>query len=504
MSSDYDAIIIGSGLGGLSCGTYLALKGQKVLILEKHISAGGYAASYQRGPYKFARAHMIGGVGKDQYMAKFFDLCGVAERIEFLKIKVIRAVFPNHDIRFPSGDLEGVIAVLEENFPDEKEGIRNLFNEMVKVYKDVIKFFYSTAPMWQQLPIFPFRYKSLFSVMKKTVKELLNKHLKNEKLKALVFANWGYYGLPPSKLNVLGVAAHIDYSMEGGYYPKGGNQVVPDAFMKVLRQNYGEILFGSEVSTIIVKNGKAIGVVTKNGEKYLGKNIISNADPLATFHSFIGKEKLPAKFLAKMDRMEPSVSGFNVNLGLDEDFKATLDNSDDFDIVVSNTYDQDEDFQRSLNCEVEEASFFITLFSNVDASLAKGNRFVMSLLQKQSYDYWKKFEAAYAAGHKDEYNKEKDRMAGILIKRAEKVIPNMSKHIEAIEVETPLTMKKYTNNLNGALYGWTNTIKQFTPMDRTPKIPVKNLYLSSAWAFPGEGQATTVACGYRLGRQLVG
>ena len=155
MSSDYDAIIIGSGLGGLSCGTYLALKGQKVLILEKHISAGGYAASYQRGPYKFARAHMIGGVGKDQYMAKFFDLCGVAERIEFLKIKVIRAVFPNHDIRFPSGDLEGVIAVLEENFPDEKEGIRNLFNEMVKVYKDVIKFFYSTAPMWQQLPIFP-------------------------------------------------------------------------------------------------------------------------------------------------------------------------------------------------------------------------------------------------------------------------------------------------------------------------------------------------------------
>jgi all-trans-retinol 13,14-reductase len=129
---------------------------------------------------------------------------------------------------------------------------------------------------------------------------------------------------------------------------------------------------------------------------------------------------------------------------------------------------------------------------------------VASLIQLHPYSYWTKFEAAYNLKDKEEYNKEKDRLASILIKRAEKVIPNLSKHVEVIEIATPLTLKRYTGNFNGALYGWANTVKQFSPLDRGTKIPIKNLHLCSAWTFPGEGQGPTVACGYRLGRQLVG
>ena len=506
VSSNYDAIIIGSGLGGLSCAAYLAKNGKKVLVLEKHSIPGGYAASFRRGAYTFdAGLHMIAAVGKDQDMAKFFEWCGVAENIDFLKIKyLMRTVFPEHDIRFPSGNLEGVLSVLEENFPDEKEGIRSLFKEMVKVYDDIIRFFASTAPMWQQLPVFPFLYKSLFPVMKKTVKQLLDKHLADDKLKALLFANYGFFGLPPSKLSVLGLCANVGYWMKGAYYPKGGNQVVPNAFVDMVKLNDGDILFGEEVASIIVESGKALGVVTEKGEKYLGQNIISNASAIETFHKLVGKEKLPASFVAKMDNMEPSVSGFIVYLGLDESFAAALKNTQDYDIIISDTYDLDKDFEWILNCDVQKASFFVTLYSNVDSSLAKGNRFVASMLQSQPYSYWKKFEAAYSTGNKDEYNKEKDRFAGILIKRAEKVVPELSKHIEVIEIATPLTLKRYTGNFNGALYGWANTIKQFSPMDRMTKTPIKNLHLSSAWTFPGEGQATVVACGCRLGRRLIG
>ena len=92
----------------------------------------------------------------------------------------------------------------------------------------------------------------------------------------------------------------------------------------------------------------------------------------------------------------------------------------------------------------------------------------------------------------------------MLIKRAEKVIPSLSKHIEVIEIATPLTFKRYTGNYNCAIMGWANNVRQFSPMDRIDKIPIKNLYLSSAWSFPGEGQAPTVACGYRLGKQIIG
>jgi all-trans-retinol 13,14-reductase len=502
----YDAIIIGSGLGGLSCGAYLAKNCRKVLILEKHSAPGGYATSFRKGAYNFnTTLHMIDGVGKGQTMAKYFEHCGIVDQIEFFKLKyLMRMVFPEHDIRLPSGNLEEVITLFEENFPEEKEGIRSLFKEMLRIYDDIIRFLSSTAPMWQQLPVFPFRYKSLFPAMKKTIRQLLDKHLKDDKLKALLFANYCFFGLPPNKLNVYALFANVDYWMEGAYYPKGGNQVIPNAFVDLIEKNNGDIFFGTEVSSIIVENGTALGVVTKEGEKYLGKNIISNASAMETFNNFVGERELPAKFFAKMVKMEPSVSAFIIYLGLDESFKSSLENTNDYDICISDTYNQDKDYDWILNCEVEKASFFVTLYSNVDISLAKDNRFVASIVQGQPYNFWKKFEAAYNAGNKEEYNKEKDRIAGILIRRAEKVVPELSKHIETIEIATPLTLKRYTGNFNGALYGWANTVNQFTPMDRLTQLPIKGLYLSSAWTFPGEGQASTVACGYRLGRNLIG
>jgi phytoene dehydrogenase-like protein len=505
-SSDYDSIIIGSGLGGLSCASYLAKHGQKVLVVEKHGVPGGYATSYSRSDYKFdGGLHMLSGVGDGQSLTKFFEWCGVADNLEFLRIKyLIRAIFPEHDIRLPSGDLEGVIAVLGSNFPEEKENIRRLLKEMSSIYGDIMKFLFSSAPMWQQLPVFPFRYKSLFSAMKKTVKQLLDKYLKDSQLKALLFANCGFYGLPPSKLSMLGSFANISFWTDGAYYPKGGNQVVPDAFVTSIKRSKGEILLNSEVTSIIIENGRAIGVATKNGQKYYATNIISNACATETFQKLVGADRLPAKFNAKINKMEPSISAFGVSLGLDDDFKKSLNNSEDYEIIVSETYNQDQDFEWVLNGDIEKASFFITLYSNVDSSLAKNGKFVMSISQLSPYSQWTRFENAYNEGNKDEYNKEKDRLASILIKRAEKVIPGLSKHIEVVEVATPLTLRRYTKNLDGAIVGWANTTNQFSPMDKPVKTSIKNLHLCSAWAFPGEGQASSVACGYRLGRQLIG
>ncbi len=221
-----------------------------------------------------------------------------------------------------------------------------------------------------------------------------------------------------------------------------------------------------------------------------------------TLYNLLGNKKSSAK----LRKMEPSISAFIVYLGLDEDFKSTLKNTDDYEIIVSQNYNLDEDYQCTLNYEFEKAAYIITLSSNVDPSLAKKNKFVASLIQLQPYSYWAKYQETYDARNKEEYNKEKDQQAGLLIKRAEKIIPNLSKHIEVIEIATPLTLKRFTSNTNGACYGWANTVKQFLPfsppLGRVIKMPVKNLYLSSAWAFPGEGQATAVACGYRVGKLI--
>ena len=501
---NYDAIIIGSGLGGLSSAAYLARNGERVLVLEKHSIPGGYATSFKRSDYTFDAAfHMLDGVGKGQFWRSFFDKCGIEDSVEFIKLKYsFRIIFPEHDIRLPSGSLQEVINILEQNFPNEKEGIRSLFKEMVNIYNDLCKFLPKTSPIWQQLPTFPFRYRSLFSSMTKTAKKIISKHIRDEKLIGLLLANYGYFGLPPSKSNILNLTANTGYWMEGSYYPAGGAQMTANALVAQIELNNGDVKLNSEVASILLDKGRAVGVQTAAGERYFAKNIISNTSAEQTLHSLLGNKKLPAK-LAKM---ELSISAFIVYLGLDENFRSTLNNTDDYEIIVSQNYNLDQDYQYTLDYKFEKATYIITLSSNVDPSLAKKKKFAASLIQLHPYSYWAKYQKNYDAKNKEEYNKEKDRQAGILIKRAEKIIPNISKHIEVIEIATPLTLKRYTGNTDGACYGWANTVKQFLPfsppLGRATKMPIKNLYLSSAWTFPGEGQATTVACGYRVGKQI--
>ena len=226
---------------------------------------------------------------------------------------------------------------------------------------------------------------------------------------------------------------------------------------------------------------------------------MSSANAAETVHNLLGK-----KATLKLDAMENSISAFIVYLGLDETFKSTLGAVDDYEIVVSSNYDLDRDYQYTIDYDFEKAAYVISLHSNVDSSLAKNGKFVLSLVQLHPFSYWAKYQEAYNSGEKEEYNGEKDRLAGILIKRAESIIPGISKHIEVVEIATPLTLERFTGNPNGACYGWANTVKQFSPLNRVVKVPVKNLHLSSAWTFPGGGQTAVIASGYRLARQLIG
>lgn len=504
----YDAIIIGSGLGGLSCGSYLALNGWKVLVLEKHNVSGGYASSFKRGDFTFdVCLHMLNGVAKGERMYTLFEWCGVADRIKFKKLNYFgRVIFPEHDFRLPNNGLKDIVSVLENQFPHEKTGINSLFEEMEKIYEDQIKFSASSMPLWLKLAFFPLLYRSLFPVVKKTSSQLLDKHINDEKLRAIIYANWLFYGLPPSKLNITyGVLPNISYWMKGAYYPEGGNQVIPDAFVDVIKENGGEIVFNREVSRIITEGNVAVGVETSKGDNYKGNVIVSNISPHDTFGRLIDSELIPQKLRNRTNEMELSGSHFIVYLGLGEEFTAGLTNREDYEFFVSDTYDHDLDYQWSMNCEVDKASYELVLYSNVESSTAKGNKYIIGLTQNQSYAYWQKFEADYFARNKEEYKKEKERMAKILIKRAERIIPDISQHIEVIEIATPLTLKRFTSNPMGASYGWANLVTQSNPLQRSPqKTPIKNLYLSSAWTFPGEGQTATVRCGYGLGKTLIG
>ena len=128
----WDAVIIGSGLGGLSCAAGFARQGFKTLVLEQHGIPGGYATTFRRpGGFVFDASLHSTGVdernGVPNLIAGFPEITDVT----FAPHKVLyRAVFPDHDIRVPHRNVDGYTKLLADAFPEEKAGIDSLFQTM--------------------------------------------------------------------------------------------------------------------------------------------------------------------------------------------------------------------------------------------------------------------------------------------------------------------------------------------------------------------------------------
>ena len=131
---NYDVIIIGSGLAGLSAGAKLTKAGKKVLILEQHKIVGGCATCFKRDPYTFdVSLHELNGVGRNKYSYPFYQDLNVLENLTFLKIpEFYRFIGPDIDIVVPNNIVQ-VKRLLLEKFPHEERGIHTFFKVIFKI-----------------------------------------------------------------------------------------------------------------------------------------------------------------------------------------------------------------------------------------------------------------------------------------------------------------------------------------------------------------------------------
>jgi phytoene dehydrogenase-like protein len=135
----YDAIIIGAGLGGLSCGAAFARQGFKPLVVEQHDKPGGFATAFRRpGGFLFDVSLHSTTVGERNGVRNLIGGFPEITGIEFLPHPTLfRAVFPAHDIRVPQRDPQAFIKMLIGLFPEEKDGITGLFDDMGGLSRDI-------------------------------------------------------------------------------------------------------------------------------------------------------------------------------------------------------------------------------------------------------------------------------------------------------------------------------------------------------------------------------
>ncbi|RDD53055.1 MAG: NAD(P)/FAD-dependent oxidoreductase, partial [Candidatus Korarchaeota archaeon NZ13-K] len=232
--NEYDVIIVGSGIGGLTCGALLSRRGYKVLVLEQHYQVGGYCSSFRRRGFVFnTGVENVSGLwekGPVSYLLRELGL----ERDELFVRNRIRYIFRGREI--DASDLEGFMRVLSEIFPEERKNIQAFFDEAKRAYEEcyreseiygvplpaelIVKVFGS-----KKLLDYPKEHPHFYDWMNKTYKQKLDEFFVNEDLKSLLCALLGYLGTKPDETPASSaLTAVVSYYLHGGYFPKGGAQ----------------------------------------------------------------------------------------------------------------------------------------------------------------------------------------------------------------------------------------------------------------------------------------
>lgn len=503
-AGEWDAIVIGAGLGGLSCAAAFARKGFRTLVLEQHDKPGGYATAFRRpGGFLFDVSLHSTTVGERHGVRNLIGGFPEITGVEFVAHpSLYRVIFPTHDLRVPQRDLPGYAAELARLFPQERAGIAALIDDMKGFAADAGKL--RSAQGKVDLSRLAQDYPHFARHGGSTWGEMADARLRDPKLKAIVSALWVYYGLPPSRLSAFYYALPtLGYLADGGYYPKGRSQSISDALAGFIQARGGRVLLRTRVRRILLREGSACGVQTDAGQQHLGRAIISNASAWDTIHHLLEDGPALAPYKARLRRFRASLSCFQVFLGLNRDLVRET-SVPDSEIFLETGYDPDAAYQAFLRAEVDKCGIAVTLYDNLYEGYSPKGKNTLNLLALQGFEPWEKFEADYRGGRKGAYRARKEEMAEALIRRVEqKLLPGLSKAIQVKEIGTPLTNLRYTGNYRGAIYGWDQTVDNSGATRVGHATPVKNLYLAGAWSTPGHGYGGVLSSGLSCFAEIV-
>jgi all-trans-retinol 13,14-reductase len=484
LDDPWDAIVIGSGIGGLATAALLSSYAhKKVLVLERHYTAGGYTHVFHRPGYEWdIGLHYIGQVhDQTSTVRQAFDQITDGQ-LQWQPMPDVydRFVIGDRAYEFVTG-VERFRARLNDYFPQESTAIDRYIKAVQSVAKATDLYFAEKAVPRPIAFLFGRCMRApLMRWAKRTTADVLGTFTRNEELIGLLTAQWGDYGLPPRQSSFGLHAIVVNHYLEGASYPIGGASRVAETIAPVIERAGGKIVVNAEVAEVLLDGKTAIGVRMADGREIRAPIVVSDAGARNTFERLLPRdESAHQRVVEQIRHIPPSSSHLCLYVGLKES-AANLGLAGT-NIWVHPTPDHDANLQKfTADPKAPFPTVYISFPSAKDPDFERRHpgRATVEVVTFTPYHWFHQWQESNWRRRGADYDAFKEELSSRLQEELVRQVPALAGKIDHAELSTPLSTRYFMNYQQGEMYGLSGTPERFRLRCLTPKTPIRGLYLT--------------------------
>ncbi len=520
----YDAIIIGAGHNGLVTAAYLARAGKKVLVLERREMVGGCSVTEDLWPgYRVSTGAYLSSLLQPRIVSEL-ELPRYGYQVD-AKDPAFFSVFPDGRHFFMWQDRSKTLAEIAR-FSRRDAEVYPAYEDQLERISEVIEFLLLTTP-----PQFPprgildlldylkiagrlrgVRPKDLVALVKiftQSAAEFLDEWFESEQVKVTLATDGviGANGGPRSP----GTAYILLHHCMGGVaghrglwgFVRGGMGAISEAIAASARAHAATVRTNAAVDHVLVRSGRAYGVVLDGGEEIEAGMIASNLDPKVTFLRLLDERELEPDFVAaiRLFRIEGTSAKLNLALSGLPEFRAYpgapgLHHRATMHICPNIEYVERAWDDAKYGRPSERPLLELTIPTMYDPSLAPTGRHIMGIfLQYAPYTL-----------REGTWDALRDPFGQRILALLEEYVPNIRSIVEHCQVLTPLDLERRFGITGGNIFHGEMSLDQMFVMRPVAgwaryRTPIRGLFLCGAGAHPGGG--VMGAPGYNCAREML-